>query len=549
MHRYLLLLLLTSCGGGGGSGGGDDGGGGSPPPEPPAPVVDIDADLNRNGVVEDGETGDYAVFYWNIDDDDDNNAVDSGDDLASVVVRRFPPAQSVTVSVSASAQGRVKIFRAGNLVYSSGASFMIDAADVQAGDVELGIEAINRIQPAWNGYVTLTLDIDGVTDAVTLRCAPYLMATNLWPVEQLHVVNVGSNNQAFRTALQEVAGLAGCQYVEVPGGSYQNDRWLQDSSEPGVVYLPGTPRKRVDSVLQTARWRPVDQWCKNALWGPDFDFLERFSTSTTSLNYGGNIECVPPHAGHPWGRVLIGGGTSSPIGGGTPITREQTQVYRDFWDALAIQGPHLKISTEWLAVGHVDEIVSFVPAPATTRGWVVAIASPDVAKQILQTVKNNGGGAKKVFAGRSGWETTVDAILADAALLTYNQEVQVRLDAIREVLQTNVGLADGEFVHLPVLFEDSGNGALAYNPGVVNLMPLPTPTGIHLIIPDPEGPDDPTDAWQADIVAKLAPLGTGAQPIVIKFVNVFFSYHTLSGEAHCGLNAVRTPPDMDWWNP
>ena len=577
----LVALSLPGCKRGSS---GDDG----PPPAPPAPppslTIDLDVDTNRDGTIqdtgdesgEDGWTSELgAVFYLNIDDDDGDSAEDHVDaavngaadalDLARIVIRQMPSAPSdatLTVNVAAAAQDRVRVFRntggTWSQVYAAGASFTVTAADAIAGDVELGIEARQRYSPSWDGRVTLVLEVRDAagallgTDTVLLRSAPWLMSSNLWTAEQVCVVNVGSNNAPFRTALSNVCSTAGVSYVPILGGTYSNDRWVQDSHETGAVYLSaaGVPRRRVDQVLQCARWREIDAWCRDVLWGPDFDLVARFSTNTSSLNYGGNLEVTGPMTSYPWGRILIGGGTSAPIGGGGQVTRRMVQAYRDYFTTLDLQGPWLEVSTEWLFVGHVDEHTMVVPAPANPRGWAILLASPDLARANLLAVQAGGGGSLNVFAGRSGWQTTVDAILADTALMAYNDEVQARLDAIRTLYENQLGLASSEIIDVPVLFEDSGlGGAAAYNPGVVNLVVIPSTNGTtYLVIPDPEGPDQTGDVWQAETTARIQALFTASNPVSITYADVFFSYHVNFGEAHCGVNSVRTPPAEDWWD-
>jgi protein-arginine deiminase len=590
MRRAAVLLAVLLAAGCHRKSHGGSGAAAAPPPPPPGPVVDLDADSDRDGAVEASDEDDLgeeawspsrgAVFYHNIDDDDRTAVEDASDgavngaadaeDLARLLVRSYPVpgGGSVTVTVApAAAQGAVRIFRNGggswSSVYSSGASFALPAADVAAGEIELGIEARSRVSASWDGTVTLALEIrDGAgallgTDPVQLRSAPWIMASNLWTAEELQVVNLGAENQPLRSVLSSAAGQAGAAYVEAPGASYSYDRWIQDSHEPGVVLLPksGVPRRRVDSVLQCARSRPIDQWCKDALFGPDYDFIARFGTTTTSMNYGGNLELLPPHTSpsgtvYPWGRILVGGGTSPPIGGTTPVTRRMDAAYLAFWNALGVQGPYLEVSSEWLYVGHVDEHTQVVPAPATARGWCLLFASPALARTLLEQVQAGGGGSRQVFAGRTGWQTTVNSILADAPLLAFNAEVQQRLDAIRAVYRSQVGLSDAEIVDLPVLFEDAGQGrAAAYNPAVVNLVTLPAANGaIHLVVPDPEGPDFPTDIWADETARRLRALGTASRPVTVSFADVFLSYHVNLGEAHCGINTRRTPPADDWWN-
>lgn len=51
-----------------------------------------------------------------------------------------------------------------------------------------------------------------------------------------------------------------------------------------------------------------------------------------------------------------------------------TQVVRDFLNAQRVQPP-VELFVDWLAVGHVDEFLSFVPAPdGKVRTWVTCLS-------------------------------------------------------------------------------------------------------------------------------------------------------------------------------
>jgi protein-arginine deiminase len=586
-----IWLTTLGCGlGGGGSSG--DSGSSTPPPNPAPPVlppqteVDLDVDTDRDGIIENSAEDDTweavwstnggAVFYLNIDDDNNDGASDNEGstvigsedekDLARILLRKYESAPSdatVTIEISpASAQGNVRIFQKTgifwNMVYVTGSSFSLPVTDIINGEIELGIEGINRQNSTWTGDIGLTLEIreNGGTllgaDTVRLRIAPLILVHNLMNVETVHVVDIGSSNSDFRNDLQTVAVEGGFLYYAVPGSSYQNDRWIQDSSERGFVLLPSNSgqRRRVDSVLQCARNRQIDNWGEEYLFGVDQDFHFEFGSNSYSINYGGNLEVVPPYTGYPWGRIVVGGGSSYTIGGSNWQNRHMDQAYREFFDASGIQGPYLEVSTEWLAVGHVDEHTSFVKAPSAPKGWIIALASPSFAKEILQDVQTSGGGSLPVFENRGSWETTVDQILADSALMTYNQEAQQRMDQIRSLYKTSLGLTDAEIIDVPVLFEDVGSEeAAAYNPGVANMLVLPDSSGtIHLVIPDPEGPHNPTDAWADATKSVLEAFGTPSQPIKFTFTDIFNAYHKNLGEAHCGTNTIRTPPSEEWWN-
>jgi protein-arginine deiminase len=547
--------------------------------------AELDVDANRNGVVADDPLEDQwnqthgAVFYFNLDDDNGNSNEDHKDavkapedviDLARMRVRNtylVPSVTTATIKLNTEAQGNVRVYQlkagAWSVLYTGGADFTIPIADLQAADVMLGVEGRSRLSPMWDGYVDFTLEIRDAaaalhsSDVVRMRQAPPLFATNLWEPTELHVVSdpTGTaNNTAFITSLTAVTGAAGITLRVAPGATYNYDRWIQDSSEPAVVLLPDAGGKRVvDEVFQCYRLRPIDAWCRANLLGPDFGFQERFGALNTSLNYGGNIEVVPPHNGRAWGRVMIGGGNGPFVGTSTPATEYMDNANRQYFDANALQGTHVQVTTEWLAVGHVDEYTMFIPAPNTARGYVCLIASPMRAWNQLVALNGTGGGALQVFPGRTtySWQTTVGAIVGDAALGTLQGQVQTRIDQGRSEIKAATGLTDADFIELPVLFEHVGGGWLAaYNPGVVNLVCLPAANGTtYLVIPDPEGPNPGTgDIWKLDIQAQLAPLQTAGNPYDITFTDVFYSYHDLLGEAHCGTNTVRTPPNEDWWD-
>lgn len=55
--------------------------------------------------------------------------------------------------------------------------------------------------------------------------------------------------------------------------------------------------------------------------------------------------------------------------------RRVTQVVRDFLYAQRVQPP-VELFVDWLAVGHVDEFLSFVPAPDGKVRTVVTCLSP-----------------------------------------------------------------------------------------------------------------------------------------------------------------------------
>ncbi|MGN6665117.1 MAG: protein-arginine deiminase family protein [Solirubrobacterales bacterium] len=93
-----------------------------------------------------------------------------------------------------------------------------------------------------------------------------------------------------------------------------------------------------------------------------------------SLVYGGNIEASPPTAANPFGKVVIGEGEE----------RLMDPALRGFLEAGEPVQPLFKIDTAWLGVGHVDELISFLPNKEGGSGQVVMRASPEVAFALME---------------------------------------------------------------------------------------------------------------------------------------------------------------------
>lgn len=75
------------------------------------------------------------------------------------------------------------------------------------------------------------------------------------------------------------------------------------------------------------------------------------------INSGGNIETNPPYTSkktgkhYPLGRILTG----------QHFKEKHSEAMMKFFQGQQLQGP-LVIEAGWLAVGHVDEFTSFLPA-------------------------------------------------------------------------------------------------------------------------------------------------------------------------------------------
>ncbi len=283
------LLLLLACDG-------PSPGPDQPPPveeEPGPPVVDLRADINRDGVVDlalpaedegeerwSAERG--AIFLANIDDDqgscpyspnedtlsdaelaachDAADEVINGEedlpDLARLRVAPWPrpPADAVgTLTVPGAASGKVRLFRRGAAGFGvfQPSTDRLSAEELRRG-VELAIEGkdIVRDVEAWDGYADVVLTVtwsggpaEPLTDTVRLRLSPVMTFHHLSPAETVLVGDptrspaVVEDSRLFQGALDGVRLSAG---IEAPLFRFTSvlEQWVQDYMEPGYMAMP-----------------------------------------------------------------------------------------------------------------------------------------------------------------------------------------------------------------------------------------------------------------------------------------------------------------------
>ena len=106
--------------------------------------------------------------------------------------------------------------------------------------------------------------------------------------------------------------------------------------------------------------------------------LVRVQQLESSANYGGNIESTPPTPTAPLGCTVVG----------NAFVRDQREhVDPDLLALLHAQPqPIIEIDSSWLDVGHVDEMLTFVPRPGGPAGSFAALrASSGLAMDLIRT--------------------------------------------------------------------------------------------------------------------------------------------------------------------
>nr|XP_012618558.1 protein-arginine deiminase type-4 isoform X1 [Microcebus murinus] len=373
-------------------------------------------------------------------------------------------------------------------------------------------------------------------DSVTFRVAPWIMTPNTQPPQEVFVCRVFDNDD-FLKSVMTLAKKAKCKLTISPEEENMDDMWMQDEMEIGYVQAP---HKTLPVVFDSPRNRGLKEFPVKSVLGPDFGYVTRGPQTgeVTGLDSFGNLEVSPPVAvgekEYPLGRILFGS-SSYP----SDRSREMHQALQDFLGAQRVQAP-VKLYSDWLSVGHVDEFLSFVPA-ADGKGFRLLLASPRACYKLFQERQQEGHGNALLFEGLSKKKQKIKNILSNKTLREHNSYVQSCIDWNREVLKRELGLAERDIVDVPQLFKlKESHKAEAFFPNMVNMLVL----GKYLGIPKPFGPIiDGRCCLEEKMQSLLEPLG-----LCCTFIDDFTPYHMLHGEVHCGTNVRRQPFSFKWWN-
>jgi protein-arginine deiminase len=527
-------------------------------------AIDLDGDTDRTGVIEGSQGEEDSEADWtvlvlvNCDDDDRDglpdhlDAVQNGgadrDDLEPVILRRLPGAEALRIHLSLRAAGQggteaVRVFAdegfeiLGPTVGDEHVLSPAELARLSAGDLTFFVEGLRFASTA----ILEARIAGGGSDRLRLEVAPFVLLPHGEPALESFVArrpSVASHEfvRAFRGA---------CRRIDLASRVARSlDVWMQDEMQWGYSE---TPRQSLPMVLHMHRGRPLEAYVRGLL-APGVGYFSAFAypAQRNSLDYGGNLEVTPATQAHPLGRVYYGGRPSADTALDTYDRRKMHPRLQGFLRRQGVQAP-VALTTDWLAVGHVDEIATFLP-DRETGSFVLALASPKLALALLRRLPPETPLDSR-YRSTFGL-STVGEMLERTYLLRsfeqYNLEIDAKLfgtDHLRPEptsakgrLMAALDLTEDRILELPVLFRNLGPSvwqASALTPNLVNVASL----GELVLAPDPFLPP-----FRENAAESFAALG-----LEVEWLDDWREYHALLGNVHCATNERRRPFAAAWW--
>ncbi|KAL2194769.1 hypothetical protein P885DRAFT_42451 [Corynascus similis CBS 632.67] len=438
----------------------------------------------------------------------------------------------------------------------------------------------------WDGSVRVVFEVtDGnrtARDFVALKQAPVLLHHHLQRTEVVLSTAAGGN-ETLQSARQAhfLRGLEKAIDGSVPITLFNQstDIWAQDFLEPGYASMPGPDGPiYIRILLRSAQsTREAGRQVFSQLRGAGVGGFQPGLGSGfgwEEINSGGNIETIPPYTsrtGRRWanGRVIMG----------TTLGTYPAESMIKFFQSQEIQSPFY-IETGWLAVGHVDEVVQFLPSPNGSLGFAVAIADTTSALTLLQSLNASGHGATPLvsYAGdatpdaetffldpallRRNNATTIASLLANSSFRATQAYAQRHINETLDRLMRELPLEEEDILRVPILFRDvtypwpvfpNGHPPRLRPPRSDRERQLKSllPQAINgLVLGGESGKYFAPRQWGPvvagqDVFAKRVEEVYARVGIQIKWVDDYMSHHVRGGEVHCGTNALREM--KSWW--
>ena len=524
-----------------------------------APPLRVFADLDHTGrlagpvnprTIRDVDFGIAVPLPTHIADSELLPARDTeNQDIASRLglLRIDSPDPQVQISVSAAGEGSaaLRLYRRApegwrRVTTTAGSSWTLQTDERGRVDVGVGVVLPAATEgeepPVWPRAFTVQIGAAGVDfQRIPFRVSPFIIPCALDKADEVLIVARASTADAVTDLKQWSTSTK----VAVSTLDAQDpcDQWMQDTMEPGVFAFPSSSGLIQARGIMSGQRREFGAGAA----GLDRQIADRLSErgqvivhqsvprkSTRWIDWFGNLEVSPPHTDangrrFPYGRVITG-------------RQRELAMHPDalrFLEAQGVQWPPIVLDTSWLTIGHVDEIVNFVPA-RTPLGWKVLLPSPLAARNTLDALIRRSLGELPVFAGTRD-ETTVAKLRDGAAASEENVAIDGTIAGIRDQLQRELNIREGDFAMLPCLF----NRGRALMPNTANCLAV----NGHLVATQPKGPR----TGEIDLLEEAIRAALVGCDVDITFIDAWRAYHMAAGEVHCGTNTFRRLKDGAWW--
>jgi hypothetical protein len=399
------------------------------------------------------------------------------------------------------------------------------------------------------------------SDYLIFRIAPIIFTPNNLRVSTLYLSQMNGTgihcNRSFINEVSKIVKKSGHQVVVIQDKNISGfHRWMQDILK--FTYV--TDGQKTQQILLKGPHFTMNNNKKSDTsytnkYFPSIPMYDFFYESDDNLFAFGNVQVIPPCGSkYPFGRIIYGHSNE-----GSQKNIDYNLI--DLLESQQIQKP-ISVETGWLSVGHVDEILSYVPDANHRNGFRILIASPRKFNQLLSTLDpqtvifeaNNyifhklTTDIKKRYTQRYPnkdsciYKATlaVGELLNWDELVTDNEFYQEKIDGVRAILTRELDLQPDDFHEVPIYYwpKSCFDRARSILPNMINNLYLEK----LLLVPKPFGPkNDGIDLFESYFLSQIP------TDVKVHFIRNWDSYYLLEGDINCGTNAQRHPFTRPWW--
>ncbi|KAI8686650.1 hypothetical protein LRP88_13100 [Fusarium phalaenopsidis] len=430
----------------------------------------------------------------------------------------------------------------------------------------------------WDGLVNITFSVtDGnatASDTVAMKQAPVLIHHHLQAPQVVLSTDGNVTSSTWQTSfIDSIQSTLDSLDQSLPFVLFNEtgDIWAQDFLEPGYASMPGPGGPiSIRVLLRSAQsGRAAGRQVFSRLRGPGIGGFQPGLGSGfghEEINSGGNFETIPPYTSragveYKSGRVITG----------KHFDKYPAESMVKFLEAQGVQKP-LVLETGWLAIGHVDELVQFLPYD-NELGFTITIVDTASAFSLLQKAWEDGHGDANVisydgdmtpdnetiFIDPEVRNLTIKDLLDDKDFIAINAYAQRFINDTLDLLLEEVPLSDSDILRVPTLWKDvtypwpntpdghplrlnrappGERQVKAFFPQSINGLVL----GHDYLAPKPWGPvingGDILEEAVKDVYARAN--------MTVWLIDDYMSHHVRGGEVHCGTNTLREK-DVAWW--